>query len=145
MVDRFFISPSAAHHVDVLFGKVVELLMDQEIPPPFYVSCDVIGDNLVVGAMPEYDYNKFLKTEAFTKMVESAKIDSEDIADMSEEDIADMGYWLLASVAYGNHMDVTEGSTAIMSGNIEGCRIYASSTLLSDLDKIRLILKAGLN
>jgi len=145
MEDRFFIGPSAIEYLDVGALKAVELLLQQDVPPPFYLSIDCVDDLLVVSAMPVYDYQKFLKCESFKKMIEAVKRDVKDLSDITDEEVADMGFWLLPAASAAAGFDIESGKTAIMNGNIESARIYASATKISDLDIFRLITKTGLN
>lgn len=145
MEDRFFIGPLAIPHIDIASIKAVELLMEQEIPPPFYLAIDCVEDSLVIACMPSYDYQKFLESESFSEMIESAKNQVEELKDITDEEVAEMGFWLLPSAAFAAGFNMESGKTSVMNGNIDSSRIYASATKISDIDVLRLISKTGIN
>ena len=131
--DRLYFSPEVLLYAQPALLKAIELVMEMEIPPPFYLSADVVEDNFVVVAVPAYDYGQ---------LVDSAK--ESDLFDVGDEYIEYL-YTILPMAFMGSYeKSPNKGKTTIIGGILHGARVYASISTMDDLrdtDPIRYLLE----
>lgn len=127
---RFFVSPSAIHHLNSVMMKGLELVMSLEIPPPFYLSADVIADKLVVAAMPVYDYEKLTNGEIFHNLMEQFG---------AEERIKESFPLMLSMLVFDQIGEIPEGMNEMSTYTVDSSRLYGISTNMSDIQKLDLL------
>lgn len=140
MYHYYFISKDALKYLDIANMKTVELLMEAQIPPPFYLAIDALDDALVVAAMPDYDYQKFIETDTVNAIMKSFVEAGEP--EPTPEEIQYNVHLALPMFAHANGVELESGLSAISGGTIEGCRIYWSATRIDDMQMVRDIANA---
>ena len=143
MEERFYMSVDALKYMDIGNMKALELLMDANVPPPFYLSVDIVKDGnneiLVAAAMPEYDYKKFVESDTIKRIQESYVNEGGNVLD--QEALEQVLYFSLPFFAHESGDPVEKGSSRIGGGTVDGCRIYWSSTRVDDIEGIRKLAK----
>ena len=139
----FFVSPDARKYLDIANLKAIELIMEAQVPPPFYMAIDILEDILVIAAMPEYDYKKFIETDTVTAIMKSFV--EAGGPEPTKEEIEHNVHLALPMFAHDHGTVPESGFSAISGGTIEGCRIYWSDTRLDDAEIIRRIANAIMN
>lgn len=133
----------ALKYMDIGNMKALELLMDANVPPPFYLSVDIVKDNgseiLVVAAMPEYDYKKFVECDTIKRIQESYVEEGGNALD--QQGLEQVLYFSLPFFAHESGDPVEKGSSRIGGGTIDGCRIYWCSTRVDDIEEVRKLAK----
>ena len=127
---RFFVSPSAVHHLNSVMMKGLELVMSLEIPPPFYMSADVIADKLVVAAMPVYDYQKLVDGDIFQRLLDQFG---------AEEHIKESFPMMLSMLVFDQIGEIPDGMNEMSTYTVDSSRLYGISTNMSDIERLDLL------
>lgn len=127
--DRLYISHRCKSFLPAVFSKVVESTMESNVPPPYYMSCDVSHGLFVAVAVPEYDYQKLVD------MARGDGIDIEDHRDLC----AMMADSLSEAMVHLNDIP-EEGHTRTFAMNHDGVRLYVSVSHESDMKNLNEII-----
>jgi len=127
---RLFISPSAIHHLNSVMMKGLELVMSLEIPPPFYMSADVIAGKLVIAAMPVYDYQKLVNGDTFSRLMQELG---------AEDRIKETFPLMLSMLVFDQIQEIPEGMNEMSTYTVETSRLYGISTNMSDIERLDLL------
>lgn len=127
---RFFVSPSAINHLNSVMMKGIELVMSLEIPPPFYLSADVIAGKLVIAAMPVYDYQKLVDGETFQMLLDQFG---------AEESIKETFPLMLPMMVFDQIGEIPDGMNEVSTYTVDSSRLYGISTNMSDIEKLDLL------
>jgi hypothetical protein len=124
IAERIFISEPTYPYIFDALAKALELVMLQEVPPPYKVSCDIIDNILVVVAIPDYDYEK---------MVIASLPENSDHYDAISDALI---YMIPAIYMESKSEDLPDdGMTLLEGGTWMGARVYISKTALNDINR----------
>lgn len=135
MEERFFISPSCYAYREACYAKGLELLLEAGVEHPFYVSIDIINGKLIITAINENEYKKFIASEQYQAM--KVTYYAQAVAagqEITLDEIDDMAFWLLPLIVEGES-PCNAGETTIAKGNVAGSTIFISTSSMEDVNK----------
>lgn len=130
MYDRIGFTAECAPIRGALMFKALELVMSENVEPPYYISADVIGDLFILVAIEEHHYAGLCQS-----IETQANINIEDLGGVQNV------YRMLPDLLYGSGFveAPTDGMTVTYKSSLYEYELYMSISHMKDMKGFELV------